>query len=117
MAQTGTLIYEGQCELWQGIAGVNAADVMIETSDVSQFDTFELVNQAGAAEVLVSLDGTNFTSAPLSLTDFGATTTAPVIVTAANRLYGWRGKFKIVRVRQNGATGVTSCQLRVGRMS
>lgn len=99
---------------------VTAADnaVVTEfTQILTGTDTFVLMSTAGAMDVLVTLDGTNWTTAPLSLTDLGATTQDPVIVTAANRLYGFRGLFKGIRVLQNGATGITGAVLRYGSLS
>jgi hypothetical protein len=81
-------------------------EVVITTSDVSQFDTFMVHSSTGAVDVYGSLDGTTFATAPLSLQDMGATTTDPVIVTAAGRIYGFRGKFRKIRILENGATDV-----------
>jgi hypothetical protein len=100
-----------------GTTGVNDNDVLIEfDSNVEAFDTFELMSTAGAMDVFVSLDGTNYTTAAHSLADLGAITTDPVIVTAANRVYGFRGKYKKIKVLQNGATAVTAPVLRYGTM-
>lgn len=107
-----------------GVAGVNDNDVLINftasSSDwenlVGAADTFLLMSTAGAMDVFVSLDGTNFATAALSLTDMGATTSDPVVVTAANRVYGFRGKYKSIRVLQNGATAVANAVLRYGVM-
>jgi len=101
--------------LYEGGIGVSANDVVVQTADVSPFDTFLLMTTAGAAQILASLDGTNYATAPLSLTDMGATTSDPVIVTAANRIYRVRGKFKRLRVTQNGATAVTAVSLMCSR--
>lgn len=97
--------------------GTNNNDVVIEFSDiVDGADTFLLMSTAGAMDVFVSLDGTNYATAALSLDDMGATTTDPVIVTSANRVYGFRGKYKAIRVLQNGATAVENAVLRYGTM-
>lgn len=119
MSASGTATWQGKSQLFtNSVATVNNGDVAIQTNDVQQFDTFVLLSQAGAMQVLVSLDGTNFSTAPLSLTDLGATTTAPVTVTAVNRVYGFRGKFMLIQVQQNGAVaiGINQAQLRCGRM-
>ena len=92
-------------------AGTNDNDVVIQTSDVSGYREFSLQATAGAMDVLVSLDGTNYTTAPLSLIDRGATTSDPVIVTAANRSYAFFGTFHLIRVLQNGATAVANAVL------
>ena len=92
-------------------------DVVITFDDVVDgADTFLLMSTAGAMDVFVSLDGTNYSTAALSLTDMGAITSDPVVVTAANRCYGFRGKFKAIRVLQNGATAVANAVLRYGTM-
>src|ERR1044071_7369049 len=77
-------------------------EVLFATGDVSRHNVFMLMSTTGAVDVLVSLDGTNFSTAPLSLVDQGATDAAPVIVTAAGRVYGFRGKFRKIKVLQNG---------------
>lgn len=98
-------------------SGTNDNDVVITFDDVVEgADTFLLMSTAGAMDVFPSLDGTNFATAALSLEDLGATTSTPVIVTVANRIYRFRGKFKSIRVLQNGATGVANAVLRYGVM-
>ncbi len=113
MAKIGTTpdFGGGLRQLWKGIAGTGAGALVIETTDVSLLNTFTLMSTAGAMDVDISLDGTNFTTAPLSLADLGAVTTAPVIVTAAGRLYGFRGNFRLIRVRQSGAVAVANALL------
>lgn len=110
MAQVGTTPDFGgsRRQLWKGIAGVSDNDIVLETTDVSHLDTFCLMSTAGAMDVLVSLDGVNFTTAPLSMADLGSTSTAPVIVTAAGRLYGFRGIYRVIRILQNGAVAVAN---------
>lgn len=83
-------------------SGGNANDVLFATGDLP-YDSFLLMSTAGAVQVYGSLDGINFSSAPISLQDMGAVTTAPVIVTAAGRIYGFRGRFLAIEVTQNGA--------------
>jgi len=99
-----------------GTPGTDDNDVIIEV-EVAQYDTFILQSTQGAMDVFVSLDGTNYATAPLSLTDMGAVSSDPVIVTAANRTYGFRGKFRKVKVLQNGATAVQNATLAYGTMS
>ena len=91
-------------------------DVMIQTNDVSRHDTFMVMSTAGAVDVYVSLDGTNYSTAALSLQDFGATVSDPVVETAAGRVYGFRGKFRKIRVLQKGATNPTAASLVCGRL-
>lgn len=91
--------------------GVNANDIVVQTSDVTRFDTFMLFTLTGAAQLLASLDGANYAAAPVSLDDLGAITSAPVIVTAASRIYRVRGSFAKLQVTQNGAAAVTGAVL------
>jgi len=98
-------------------SGTNDNDVVMTLNRADPFDTFLLMSTAGAMDVFVSLDGTNFSTAALSLTDMGATTSSPVVVTAANRVYGFRGLFRSVRVLQNGGTAVQNATLSYGTMT
>lgn len=99
-----------------GGSGTNDDDVVIEMNDVSDYDTFMLMSTAGAMDVFVSFDGTNFSTSPLAMSDFGAVVSDPVIVTAANRIYGFRGKYRAIRVQQNGAVAVANASLSYGVM-
>lgn len=99
-------------------SGTNDNDVVITFEDVIDgADTFMLQSTAGAMDVFVSLDGTNYSTAARSLSDLGAITSDPVLVTAAGRNYGFRGKYKGIKVLQNGATAVVGAVLRYGTMS
>ena len=108
--------HRGNALFYTGGVGTNANDVVIQSGDVSSYDTFMLQSTAGAMQVLVSLDGINYSTAPLSLQDMGATSATPVLLTAANRTYGFRGKFAKIQVTQNGATGVVNGCLVCGRI-
>ena len=105
----------GKVLVWSGGNSDDNNDVVVQTKDVLQFNTFLLMSTAGILDVLVSLDGTNYATAPLSLTDLGATTTAPVIVTVANRIYGFRGYFSKIRVLQADTTDTENVTLVCGR--
>lgn len=99
---------------YEGGTGVSANDVVVQTGDVSAYDSFSLMTTAGAVQVLASLDGTNYATAPLAMKDVGATTAAggvEVIVTAALRVYTFRGNFRSLQVTQNGATAATAVTL------
>lgn len=91
--------------------GTNDNDVVIQTGDVSAWDSFLLLSTAGAMDVLVSLDGTNYSTVALRLEDMGVAGSTPVLVTAAGQVYGFRGKFAAIRVLQNGATAVENATL------
>jgi hypothetical protein len=99
-----------------GGTGVNTGDVVVQTGDVSRYDTFELITTAGACDVWVSLDGVNYiNTTALALTDKSSTTPATrVVVTAANRVYEFTGKFALIQVKQNGATAATAVTLVCG---
>lgn len=88
--------------------GTNDNDVLFTTGDVSRYDACTLMSTTGAVDVFVSLDGTNYATAPLSLQDFGAGTTDPVLVTVALRVYGFVIKARNIKVLQNGATGAAA---------
>lgn len=106
-----TTDYMGNALRYKSGAGVNDNDVVIQTGDVSVYDEFLLQSTGGAMDVSVSLDGTNYSTAPLSLIDLGATVGDPVIVTAANRTYAFYGTYALIRVLQNGATAVANACL------
>lgn len=98
--------------LFKSGTGANDNDELIAfdgTDDnVSDFNTWHFQCVAGAADVFVTLDGTNWTTVGLSLADLGATVSDPVIVMAAGRLYGITNlHVKGLRVLQNGATAAT----------
>lgn len=106
MPLIGTVTEHGRYREYHGIAGVNDEDIVIETTDVSRFDTFLLSNGAGAVKVLVD-DGKRLLTAPLSLADLGATTNDPVLLTASLRQYGFKGHYNKIQVRQEGAGAVS----------
>lgn len=116
VAGAATTITEDSSSTLYGGTGTNDNDVVIQTNEVQRYDTFMLQSTAGAMDVFVSIDGTNYATAALSLIDLGATTQDPVVVTAANRTYAFRGKFKKIRVLQNGATAVANAALRAGEV-
>ena len=102
----------GRYRIYQGVAGVNDGDILIETTDVSKFDVFFLSHGAGSCIVEIH-DGLQWLTAPLAMADLGTTALNPVLQTAALRLYGWRGRCKKLRVKQSGVTAVTNSVLRV----
>lgn len=109
MAQTADDL--GNSFRYKDGVGTNDNDVVIQSGDVSRFDEFTLISTAGALDVFASLDGDNYATAALSLIDCGATTSDPVIVTAANRIYQFFGTFAKIRVLQNGASAVADATL------
>ena len=107
---TQTFVDSGTHALWTNDC-TDDNEVLIQTTDVSRFDACFLMSTTGAVDVFVSLDGTNYATAALSLEDKGATSTAPVLVTAALRVYGFVAKFRRIRVIQNGATDAAASLL------
>lgn len=98
--------------IFAGGTGVSDNDVVVQADDMQHFRNYVLMTTAGAADVTVSLDGTNYSTAPLSMVDAGsASAVVTVLVTAANRIYTFSGKFQNVRVLQNGATALQNVAL------
>lgn len=91
--------------------GANDNDVLFTTGDMSRYDACTVMSTDGAVDVFVSLDGTNYATSALSLQDLGATSTDPVLVTAADRVYGFVVKARKIRVLQNGATAASASML------
>lgn len=90
-------------ELYTG-TGANANDVLFTTANVQHHESFTLMSTTGVVQVLASVDGINFATAPLALEDAGATAnTTYVLLTVAARIYKFTGKFTRLRVTQNGA--------------
>lgn len=90
--------------------GVNNDDVVFEVaSNGENFDTWQLGSTAGVMDVFVSGDGTNYLSAAIALIDLGSNAPATaVVVTTAGGNYGIRGRWKKIKVMQNGATAVAN---------
>lgn len=90
--------------------GVSTADdelIFTCSGDMSKFDTHMLQCSAGAADVEVTVDGETWTSA-YATQAMNATDLTPVLVTTGTGVFGFRGHFMGVRVRQAGATGTTA---------
>ena len=96
--------FYGNVLLWSGGNSDDDNDVVVQTEDVWHYDTFLIFSTAGVLDVTVTFDGSNYSTAPLSLTDMGAAASAPVLITVANRVYGFKGRFNKIRVLQASAT-------------
>jgi len=106
----------GDVRVYSGGLGDNDNDVVVQADDVSWYRTFDITSTGGAADVIVSLDGTNYHTSPISMFDLGSASFATaVVVTAANRVYRFTGCFEKIRVMQNGATDVADVILRCYR--
>lgn len=111
MAAIGVLEDQGIALKVTGVAGTGDNVVVIEAVSVERFTEFTIGSTAGAMDVQISLDGTNFLTAQLSLADLGAIVTDPVVVTVANRVYRFRGAYKSIRISQNGGVAVANAIL------
>lgn len=101
-----------------GGVGANNDDVVFEiASNAELFDTWQLGSTAGVMDVFVSGDGTNYQSAAVALIDLGSVTpSTAVVVTTAGGNYGIKGRWKKIRLLQNGATAVANAYL-IGYLS
>lgn len=89
--------------------GTNDNDLLVTSANVEKHSHFTLMSTTGAVDVEVSLDGVNFSTAALAMEDQGATANSTyVLVTVAARVYKWTGKYRVIRVRQNGATAAAA---------
>ena len=99
-------------ECWNGVAGTNDNDIVIETTAIDQFNGFFVSCGAGNFDIEVHNGDAWLTSAPLSMADLGSTSLDPVLVGLPLRQYAFRGNWKYIRVRQNGAIALTGMRLR-----
>lgn len=99
-ALSGGILYTGSC--------ADDNDVLIITGDVSRYESCSVVSTAGVVDLVVSLNGSTYTTSALSLIDLGATDTNPVLVTVALQLYAFPVVFQSIKVLQNGATDATA---------
>lgn len=92
---------------WSGAAGTADNDVIYTSPDVSAYNYHIIENTSGETmDIFVSVDGTNFTTAAASVELIDDVTTGggvksitiPTVKTAI-----LKGKFKKIRVDQNGA--------------
>ena len=90
--------------------GVSDNDLIFEVpANAELFDTWQLGSTAGAMDVFVSGDGTNYMASAVALIDLGSTApSTAVVVTTAGGNYGIRGRWKKIKVLQNGATAVAN---------
>lgn len=110
--------------LWRSgaLTGVNDNDVLLEMtsathSALSQCDSWEVSSTAGAIDVFVSMDGTNYLATAVALTDRNSNTPpTAVAVTTAGGLYGFRGHPAKIKFLQNGATAVANGNVTCSQM-
>lgn len=103
LANAGSTLY-GSVIRYFG-TGTNANDVLFTTGSMIKYSACTLMSTTGAVQVFVSLDGTTFSTAPLTLVDDGSTTpTTNVLLTAPLRVYNFPSVYMAIKVTQNGAT-------------
>jgi hypothetical protein len=91
--------------------GTASADnqLLFTTGEILRFGRgCMLMSPDGAVDVEGTLDGTNWTTTPITMQDLGAVTVDPVAVTAPDRMYYVPGFYRFLRVRQNGATATSA---------
>jgi len=92
-------------------SGVNSGDVMFTTEQVENCSIFTFSTSANAATVEATLDGTNWCA--MAFQDQSATTsTTFVTTTAAGKIYKIEGKYRMLRMKQSGASaavGIMMC--------
>lgn len=85
-------------------------DTIVQVDAAEKYNALKVMTTAGSVEVIASLEseGDNW-SGPLSLQDLENPSSAPVLAasTTAGRMYGLRGRYRRVIIRQNGATAAT----------
>ena len=88
-----------------GVAGTNDNDVIYTSPDVSSYNQHVIECTAGTVDIQVSVDGTNFNTlqAAALLMDATAVTTYSLTI-ASTKIGILSGKFRKIRVLQNGAT-------------
>lgn len=94
-------------------AGVSDDDVLFETeltgpASIANYDKCQLMSSTGSVEVLVSLDGITYATAPLSLQDQSADSSDPVLATTPGGIYGFVVKARRLKVVQAGATAAAA---------
>lgn len=106
-------------ELFTGTSTSSGATAIL-TGNVTRYNYFQLSSTIGVYEVLASVavsslvtataeTTTLMSTAVVALDDLGSTAKdVRVLVTAANRLYSFEGRFGKVLVRQNGSTNGTA---------
>lgn len=91
---------------WAGAAGSNDNDLIYTSGDVSRFNYHTIaVTGTDAADVEVTVDGTTWHVVATLLADDVVTGGGIAVITVPTGKLGvLRGKFKQIRVRQDGAT-------------
>lgn len=103
---------EGSVRVYTTVGGgtPGAGAVIIETDNVSRYDTFVFLFSAGSFTVEGSIDGSTWSTA-LQLEDRGATTLTMVTTGVAGTKYAMRTKIPYLRVKQSGGTALVGKML------
>ncbi len=86
--------------------GVNSGDVLFTSEQVENCSIFTFSTSAGAATLEVTLDGTSWVAVAFMDQTATASTTF-VTTTAAGKMYKLEGKYRLIRMKQSGATAAT----------
>ena len=90
--------------------GTGDNTVLFTSGDLSSYNIHMIQASAGLVDAEVSLDGTTYSpAASIALEDMSSIApTTRVLVTASTNVYMLRGKYKNIRLVQNGATAATA---------
>lgn len=83
-------------------------EILFTTYSLTQWDFCFLMSTTGSVTVEVSLDGVNFSTSDLALSNYSSTDSTKSSSTAAGVPYAFPAKFLSVRVRQNGGTAAAA---------
>lgn len=96
----GTVLYTGSC--------TTAAEVLITTDTLAPYRECSVMSSTGAVDIVVSIDGTTYSTTVMAVRDQTATTLTNVVVTAALKQYWFNVSFTSLKIRQNGATAAAA---------
>lgn len=90
--------------------GTGDNTVLFTSGDLSSFNVHMIQSTVGIVDVEASLDGVNYSpAAKIALEDMASTSPSTrVLVTVVDQIYMLRGKYKNIRLVQNGATAATA---------
>lgn len=96
-----------------GTVGVNDNDVVYTSPDVSMYSTHSIECTVGTVDIQVTLDGTNWNTTQAAVLLHDDVTTGggvKVLTIAAGKIGSLKGKYKNIRILQNGATA-SNCRI------
>ncbi len=108
MANVGTHNFYGPTHQVIGLDTPDDEDVVAELENAERYNRVYFMSSAGAVDVDVSQDGTNFAQEVAFIDLHSLTPAARVIVALPDLIYLLEGTFKTVRFAQSGATDVTN---------